>query len=85
MDIPSKSNKILFINSYKFPFYTEILIFNQHDIKLFFNLQAKRFMKHFLYVKEIDHGKKKQVQIVLNPTPPLKTKHKFKFGKRLYL
>lgn len=42
-------------------------------------------MKHFLYVKEIDHGKKKQVQIVLNPTPPLKTKHKFKFGKRLYL
>lgn len=28
-------------------------------LNFFFNLQAKRFMKHFLYVKEIDHGKKK--------------------------
>lgn len=69
MDIPSKSNKILFINSYKFPFYTEILIFNQHDIKLFFNLQAKRFMKHFLYVKEIDHGKKKTSSNSPQPHP----------------
>lgn len=42
-------------------------------------------MKRFLYVKEIDHGKRTKFKESSTPPHPLKTKHKFKFGKRLYL